>query len=94
MDNCQLKNAIMEYGAVYSLMTYDDLYFNPITCGYLYNGSLYVNHAVDIVGWDDNYSKDNFINGAPGNGAFIVRNSWGTNGEIMDIFMFHTTINI
>ena len=39
---------------------------------------LTVNHAVDIVGWDDNYSKDNFINGAPGNGAFIIRNSWGS----------------
>jgi uncharacterized repeat protein (TIGR01451 family) len=37
-----------------------------------------VNHAVDIVGWDDNYSKNNFINGAPGNGAFIIRNSWGS----------------
>ena len=78
MDNSQIKNAIMEYGAVYSLMTYDDSYFNPITCGYYYNGSLAVNHAVDIVGWDDNYSKDNFINGAPGNGAFIIRNSWGS----------------
>ncbi len=78
MDNDQLKNAIMEYGAVYSLMTYDDSYLNPITYGYLYNGTLNVNHAVDIVGWDDNYSKDNFINGAPGNGAFIVRNSWGS----------------
>ena len=78
IDNSQIKNAIMEYGAVYSLMTYDDLYFNPMTDGYYYNGSLTVNHAVDIVGWDDNYSKDNFINGAPGNGAFIVRNSWGS----------------
>jgi len=78
IDNSQIKNAIMEYGAVYSLMTYDDSYFNPITCGYYYNGSLAVNHAVDIVGWDDNYSKNNFINGAPGNGAFIIRNSWGS----------------
>jgi C1A family cysteine protease len=78
IDNSQIKNAIMEYGAVYSLMSYDDFYFNPITDGYYYNGSLAVNHAVDIVGWDDNYSKDNFINGAPGNGAFIVRNSWGS----------------
>ena len=78
IDNSQIKNVIMEYGAVYSLMTYDDAYFNPITCGYYYNGSLSANHAVDIVGWDDNYSKDNFIGGAPGNGAFIIRNSWGS----------------
>ena len=78
MDNSQIKDAIMEYGAVYSLMTYDDSSFNPITDAYYYNGSLAVNHAVEIVGWDDNYSKNNFINGAPGNGAFIVMNSWGS----------------
>ena len=47
-------------------MTYDDSSFNPITDAYYYNGSLAVNHAVEIVGWDDNYSKNNFINGAPG----------------------------
>ncbi|MDR3241164.1 MAG: hypothetical protein LBT37_03200 [Lactobacillaceae bacterium] len=38
------------------------------------------NHAVTIVGWDDNYSRDNFVDGAKPNqnGAFIVKNSWGT----------------
>ena len=77
MDNNQIKIAIMKYGAVYSLMRYDDFYFNPWTNAYYYNGSNDVNHAIDIVGWDDNYSKNNFINGAPGNGAFIIRNSWG-----------------
>jgi uncharacterized repeat protein (TIGR01451 family) len=78
MDNIQIKTAIMQYGAVYSLMRYDDLYFNPLTNAYYYNGSNNVNHAIDIVGWDDNYNKNNFLNGAPGNGAFIIRNSWGT----------------
>jgi uncharacterized repeat protein (TIGR01451 family) len=78
IDNNRIKDAIMEYGAVYSLMSYDDFYLNPLTNGYYYNGSLAVNHAVDIVGWDDNYSKDNFFNDAPGNGAFIVSNSWGS----------------
>lgn len=77
MDNNPIKIAIMKYGAVYSLMRYDDFYFNPWTNAYYYNGSNDVNHAIDIVGWDDNYSKNNFVNGAPGNGAFIIRNSWG-----------------
>ncbi len=38
------------------------------------------NHAVCIVGWDDDYSADNFIEGhrPPGNGAWIVKNSWGS----------------
>ncbi len=78
IDNDQIKEAVMKYGAVYSLMTYDDSYLNPSTYGYFYNGTLDVNHAIDIVGWDDNYSKNNFLNGAPGNGAFIIRNSWGS----------------
>jgi hypothetical protein len=35
-------------------------------------------HAVTIVGWDDNYPATNFSTPPPGNGAFIVKNSWGT----------------
>lgn len=77
MNNTALKEAIMKYGAVYSLMTYEDSSYNPNTFGYYYTGNIDYNHAIDIVGWDDNYSKNNFIGGAPGNGAFIVRNSWG-----------------
>ena len=38
------------------------------------------NHAVTIVGWDDNYSKDNFKPDVPpGDGAWIIKNSWGEN---------------
>lgn len=39
-----------------------------------------INHSVVIVGWDDNYSKDNFVEGhqPAGDGAWIVKNSWGT----------------
>lgn len=37
------------------------------------------NHAVAIVGWDDNYSASNFDITPPGDGAFIVKNSWGPN---------------
>ena len=34
-----------------------------------------------IVGWDDNISKDSFRSGTPeGNGAWLIRNSWGVNG--------------
>ena len=36
-----------------------------------------VKHSVMIVGWDDNYSKSHFIVEPPGNGAWLVKNSWG-----------------
>lgn len=79
INNFQLKNAVMKYGGIYTLMMYSDLNFNPLTNSYYYGGpTTDYNHAVCIVGWDDNYSKNNFIGGAPANGAFIVKNSWGS----------------
>ena len=43
------------------------------------------NHAVCIVGWDDTYDRTNFGNGVDnlpeGNGAWIVKNSWGSSSQ-------------
>ena len=43
-------------------------------------------HAVCIVGWDDDYSRDNFNEGhrPPGNGAWIIKNSWGSETDWYD----------
>lgn len=38
---------------------------------------LWADHAVSIIGWDDNYDKNNFTNVPDENGAYIVLNSWG-----------------
>ncbi len=37
------------------------------------------NHAVTVVGWDDDYANTNFLadHQPAGNGAWIVKNSWG-----------------
>lgn len=39
-------------------------------------------HAYSIVGWDDNYSKDNFIKKPSIDGAWIIRNSYGEEIEV------------
>jgi C1A family cysteine protease len=76
-DNNNIKWAVKTYGAVYSTLFYSDACFNGTSNSYYYNGSSSNNHAIDIVGWDDGYSKMNFSTPAPADGAFIVRNSWG-----------------
>lgn len=45
---------------------------------YNYIGS-YTNHSVTIVGWDDNFPKENFNNSKyiENDGAWLVQNSWG-----------------
>lgn len=77
-DNSLIKKAIQRYGAVYSGMRYNSSRYNPINTAY-YNPDLDEgSHAVNIVGWDDTFRKEYFIETPPGDGAFIVRNSWGT----------------
>jgi len=84
-DNDGVKAALTQFGAVYVSMMWEGdtnsttTYFNASTSAYYdYNAGTSTDHAVLIVGWDDNYSASNFSTAPPGNGAFIIRNSWGT----------------
>ncbi len=78
-DNNAIKAAILNYGGIYTTMYMDDYYLSEDeTSYYLSDKASSTNHAVCIVGWDDNYSRYNFYTTPPGDGAFIVKNSWGT----------------
>ena len=57
----------------------DDAYINTETWAHYTYQPAMTNHAVTIVGWDDDYSKENFKAGhqPPADGAWIVKNSWG-----------------
>lgn len=77
-DNDAIKEAILKYGGLYASYYHSANYLNSRTNAYYdpYTGG--GNHAITVVGWDDNYSRSNFYNSPAGNGAFIVKNSWGS----------------
>jgi len=77
-DNDSLKYAITTWGAVHMSMYWDAAYYNFGNFAYHYTGIADTNHAVAIVGWDDNFSAANFNTAPASNGAFLIRNSWGT----------------
>ncbi len=79
-DNTNLKQAIFNYGGVAAsmAMTTTYAYWNDSTDSFYYDGTLGVNHAVLIVGWDDSFAASNFHHTPAGDGAFIVKNSYGT----------------
>ncbi|MBO5469057.1 MAG: hypothetical protein J6A03_04835 [Lachnospiraceae bacterium] len=65
--------------------TVDNTYYYP------YNSA--ISHAVEIVGWDDNYSASNFKVTPPGNGAWLVKNSWGIGNGVGTGFMWVSYYN-
>lgn len=73
-----IKQAIMEYGGVYTTLSSQKYYEKKEARSYYNPGSGKADHAGTIVGWDDNFSKNLFQAKAPGDGAWIVKNSWGT----------------
>ena len=77
LDNDGIKSAIQNYGAVFTSMYYDNAYYSPTKHSYYYSGLTSANHAVAIVGWDDSYDRNSFSRVPSGNGAFIIKNSWG-----------------
>lgn len=80
----EIKKAVYRTGGVQSSLftnlkdyTSRDQYYNEETFGYYYSGQEKANHNVVIIGWDDDYPKENFKQQPRENGAFICQNSWG-----------------
>ena len=79
----KIKNMITNYGGVaasYYSFNSSNYYriLNGTSSYYFPNSVKSVNHAIEVVGWNDNYSATNFSKTAPGNGAWLCKNSWGT----------------
>lgn len=79
LDNDLIKQAVITSGAVYAAMYYSSSCYSPASRSYYNPDKVEGGHAVAIVGRDDNYDRNRFITPPPGNGAFIVKNSWGSN---------------
>lgn len=76
-----MKQAIYECGSITTKYYHNSIYLNYSTGAYNYNKSgAGANHTVTIVGWDDDYSAENFLEGhrPSSNGAWLVKNSWGS----------------
>lgn len=83
-DYSAIKRGILQYGGVQTSIHIRDILsqefgdaFNDETDAFYYQGDALPNHDVVIVGWDDQYSSENFNVKPKRDGAFICRNSYG-----------------
>ena len=76
-----VKEMIMKYGALAFSYYSDYLYDAPEYDSYYNFTEEDTNHAVQVVGWDDNFPKENFVIEAPGDGAWLIKNSWGEESD-------------
>ena len=78
----KIKEKIIEYGAVQATMFMDEeTGFKGIGNDYYkstLSDSTRVNHGVTIVGWDDTIPGTSFNGTGNRNGAWIIKNSWGS----------------
>ncbi|MCI6020006.1 MAG: lectin like domain-containing protein [Clostridiales bacterium] len=84
-DYDMIKRMVYTKGAVQSSF-YSDIevsnvssdYYNMQTSAYFYDGDAAANHDIVIVGWDDDYPRENFNKMPENDGAFLCQNSWGS----------------
>lgn len=87
----KIKEHIKEYGAITactyagnSLTERQQYFSDDYNSYYCDDSSKTPDHAITIIGWDDNYSQSNFKKQPVNPGAYIVLNSWGTEWDTKD----------
>ena len=81
LDDNTKKELIMQHGAIYISIHSDPMAYHTRNNHYTYynpSQGQHTDHDVLLIGWDDNFSRDNFIPKPSRDGAWLVKNSWGT----------------
>ncbi len=92
-DADSIKQAIMESGGISTYYSNSVNCFNYDTYSFYMSpdyADSYMGHAIEIVGWDDNYSRLNFKSGynPPHNGAWLCKNSWGAESNSLNGYIW------
>ena len=76
-----IKQLVMDSGSMYVGYTHNGSSYKTTSSG----GTSYYSesgggggHAVQVIGWDDNYSRNNFASDPGMDGAWLMKNSWGS----------------
>ena len=82
-DKAKIKALMLQNGALscsvnFANYDYYDSTHHSLNCT---SSSLNTTHAGVIVGWDDNYSRNNFKYRPSSNGAWLIKNSWGSSAN-------------
>jgi uncharacterized repeat protein (TIGR02543 family) len=76
-----IKKALYNYGSLF--ISYDAFSSSGYDTNYKHVYTSYTagaTHAVTVVGWNDNISRNTFKTKPEGDGAFLIKNSWGSSG--------------
>lgn len=82
-DTASIKAGLMQWGAASVGFYWNNSFYNPPSYGY-YQPESAKNlipgggHIVSLIGWNDTFPASGFQEMPPGDGAWIVKNSWGS----------------